>query len=53
MKNSIKNAEERMEHLYEEAVGRYLNKTDFDPTSWMSDDEATEYMTLNHLIDGE
>ena len=37
---------ERMNELYEKAVSRYLDKTDFDVTYWLSDEEANEYCAL-------
>ena len=30
---------ERMNELYEKAVSRYLDKTDFDVTYWLSNEE--------------
>jgi hypothetical protein len=37
---------ERMNELYEKAIARYLDKTDFDVTQWLSDEEANEYCAL-------
>jgi len=43
---------ERYEELYQEAVGRYLNKIDWDITDWLDDDEVTEYAKLHKEIHG-
>lgn len=40
----------RYNELYEKATNYYLDKTDFDATEWLSDDEANE---LQQLIDKE
>jgi hypothetical protein len=38
--------EKRFEELYEKAVRRYLDKTDFNPTDWLEPKEQEEYLEL-------
>lgn len=39
-------AEKRYERLYDKAVRRYLDKTDFDISEWLSKEEYSEFKTL-------
>ncbi len=43
----------RYDVLYELAVNRYLDKTDFDPTEWLSDNDSLELETLIKKAQGE
>ncbi len=43
----------RYDILYELAVNRYLDKTDFDPTQWLSDNDSLELETLIKKAQGE
>lgn len=43
----------RYDVLYELAVNRYLDKTDFDPTEWLSDNDSLELETLIKKSQGE
>lgn len=44
---------DRQNELYEKAVARYLDKTDFDASEWLSDEEADEYVNLVKKEQGE
>jgi len=37
---------DRFQQMYEDAVSHYLDKTDFNPSDWMSEKEAIEYEEL-------
>lgn len=37
---------DRLDELYEQAVARYLDKTDFNPADWLDGDEPEEYAKL-------
>jgi len=41
---------DRYYELYEEAVTRMLNKTDFDATEWLDEDEEKEFLQLQDEI---
>lgn len=43
----------RADILYEAAVNRYLDKTDFDPCEWLSESDALEYDNLIKKSQGE
>jgi succinate dehydrogenase flavin-adding protein (antitoxin of CptAB toxin-antitoxin module) len=43
----------RYEELYELAVSRYLDKTDWDIYEWLDDDEKEEYESLCKKFNGE
>lgn len=38
-----KTRENKLEELYERAINRYLNKTDFDYTEWLEEKELNQY----------
>ena len=42
--------QERYDELYDKAVSRYLDKTDFDITEWLSDNENLEFMRLEYKL---
>lgn len=44
---------ERMNYLEDQAISRYLDKTDFDRTEWMTDIELNEYIKIYKEIHGE
>lgn len=37
---------ERLNNLYDQAVGNYLNKTDFNPADWLEEEESLEISEL-------
>lgn len=39
--------------LYDQAVARYLEKTDFDFTEWLSDENVKKYCILASELYGE
>lgn len=43
----------RMDALEQEAIGRYLDRTDFDRTEWMNEVELKEYCKLYKSVNGE
>jgi hypothetical protein len=43
----------RMDEIYEEGVARYLDKTDFDVSNWLTDEEKKEYKLLYLKMNGE
>jgi hypothetical protein len=38
--------EQRYQELYDKAVRRYLDKSDFNPSDWLDEEEAKEYSRL-------
>ena len=44
---------ERLTEIEEEAITRYLDRTNFDRTEWMTDDEKAEYLRLYREVNGE
>lgn len=46
MKLSTEKSEERYEELYEKAVQRYLDKTDWDISEWLTLKEWKEFKKL-------
>lgn len=43
----------RYDILYELAVNRYLDKTDFDATEWLSENDSIEFDNLIRKAQGE
>lgn len=43
---------DRLEELYEQAVVFYLDKTDFNPSDYLDEEEAEEYADLAERDDG-
>ena len=43
---------DRLNELYDEAVNWYLEKTDFNPSDWLSKVEGKEYADLVDKDDG-
>lgn len=46
------NNEDRYWELYNSAVSRYLDKTDWDVAEWLDEEEILEYATLHKNIHG-
>ena len=46
MKKLSKKELKRMNELYEEAVARYLDKTDFNVSDWLDEKESLEFTEL-------
>lgn len=42
--------QERYNELYDQAVSRYLDKTDFDISEWLSDEEYKEFQSYQDII---
>ena len=49
----VEKAEERMEELHRDAVDRFLDDGNFDPTDWMNNHDADEYVRLREIVEGE
>lgn len=45
--------EKRAIELYEQAVALYLNKTDWDISQWLDDEDLEEYCILQGELDGD
>lgn len=43
----------RLDQIEDEAIGCYLDKTDFDISEWIFDDDKTEWRKLKMEINGE
>ena len=41
----------KLDELYQRAIDRYLDKTDFDLTDWLDEDEKREYQRLHFKED--
>ena len=46
MGNLTKKEIKKLDDLYEKAVNRYLDKTDFNPTDWLNEKEQKEFNIL-------
>ena len=44
-----KKQQKRLEELENEAISRYLNKTDFDISEWLDESEVKEYCELYNM----
>lgn len=47
---SLADADKRYKEIYEKAVSRYLEKTDFDISTWLSDEEYNEFEVLREEL---
>jgi len=43
--------QERYNELYQEAVNRYLDKTDWDISEWLSEADYKEFKSYQNIID--
>lgn len=48
-KKEFKKLYTHMNNMYETAVNRYLEKTDFDVYEWLLEEESTEYSAIEKL----
>jgi len=46
----MKIIEEKYKELYEKAISRMLNKTDFDATEWLNKDEKNDFLNYQDAI---
>jgi succinate dehydrogenase flavin-adding protein (antitoxin of CptAB toxin-antitoxin module) len=49
--SDLNNYEARENQLYYQAVSAYLDKTDWDISEWLTDEEWKEYQELRKLLD--